>query len=152
MFDPQMALVSKHLARIVGELEQDTGNSECWVKAQQAIEAAREQESELASAVDARDIAALRSIIAQWESGQRQLPEQDREVLKRAMKAFRKSLKITRLDAESTIAGGPMSAGRQSGILGITPPSRYPSEVWIELARQGRLIHAKHGVYELPPE
>ena len=38
MFDPQMALVSKHLARIVGELEQDTGNSECWVKAQQAIE------------------------------------------------------------------------------------------------------------------
>jgi hypothetical protein len=68
------------------------------------------------------------------------------------MKAYRKSLKVTRLDAESTIGGGPMSSGRRSRIAGITPPPRYPREVWDELARQGRLVDAKHGIYELPPE
>jgi hypothetical protein len=34
----------------------------------------------------------------------------------------------------------------------MTPPSRYPPEVWRELARQKRLIAASHGIYELPPE
>ena len=152
MFDSQMALLSTLLARVASEVGLDPGNSEAWERARQALETTRKQEPELASVIDARDAAALGAIVAQWASGARQLPEQDREVLKRAMKAFRKSLKITVLDAESSIAGGPMSGGRRSAILGITPPSRYPREVWQELARQGRLIDAKHGIYELPPE
>ncbi len=152
MFDPQMALLSKFLAAIIAELASDTGNAQAWSRARQALDALPEKEPELASVIEAKDAAALRSIVDQWASGERQLPEHDREVLKRALKAFRKSLKVTRLDAESTIGRGPMSGGRQSGILGITPPSRYPREVWDELARQGRLIDAKHGIYELPPE
>ena len=72
--------------------------------------------------------------------------------LKRALKAFRKRLKITVLDAESSIGGGPMSSGRQSAIIAITPPERYPRSVWDELVRQDRLLDAKAGMYELPPE
>ncbi len=152
MFDPQMALLSSYLTAVAADLALDEGNAEAWARAGKVLHASREAEPELASVIDSRNAPALRSIVDQWTRGQRLLPAQDREVLKRAMKAFRKSLKVTRLDAESSIAGGPMSSGRRSGIAGITPPSRYPREVWKELARQGRLIDDGHGVYELTPE
>lgn len=71
------------------------------------------------------------------------------EVLKRAFKAFKKRLKLTRLDQESTLGGGPMSGGRPSGIVAITPPNQYPREVWDALVEQGRLKKASHGQYEL---
>ncbi len=69
--------------------------------------------------------------------------------LKLALKAFRKRLKLTRLDAESSIAGGPLSGGRSSDIVAITPPNQFPQAVWEELARQGKLKKAGHGTYEL---
>jgi hypothetical protein len=72
--------------------------------------------------------------------------------LKRAIKAFKKSLKLTRLDAESSIAGGPLSSGRSSGIVAITPPYGFPQAVWDELVRQGRLKPAGRGMYELTEE
>jgi hypothetical protein len=152
VFDPQMSLLSTLLASVAAELESDAASPRAWSEARAALGAARAAEPDLAAAVDARDAEALRAIVAQWASGARLLPEHDREVLKRALKAFRKSLKVTRLDAESTIGGGPMSGGRRSGILGITPPARYPRAVWDELVRQKRLIASGHGIYELPPE
>jgi hypothetical protein len=151
MYDPQFALLSRFLMARVAELSTDAANEGAWAAANQVLGGTREKEPDLAAAIDAKDLNALRSIAEQWSSGKRLLPEHDREVLKRAMKAFRKSLGITQLDAESSFAGGPMSSGRQSGITGITPPVRYPREVWAELARQGRLIDARQGVYELPP-
>lgn len=69
--------------------------------------------------------------------------------LKAALKAFRKRLNLMRLDEESTFGGGPMSGGRSSGILAITPPDQYPDAVWEELARQGKLCYAGQGLYEL---
>lgn len=69
--------------------------------------------------------------------------------LKAAMKAFRKRLKLTCLDDQSRIGVGPMSSGRQSGIVGITPPDQFPQAVWDELARQGKLKSSGGGQYEL---
>jgi len=69
--------------------------------------------------------------------------------LKRAMKAFKKRLKLTRLDAESTLGGGPFSGGRGSGIVAIQPPNQYPREVWDKLVELGRLKRAEGGLYEL---
>ncbi len=152
MFDPQMALLSKLLANVLRDLETAADKTELWTAAKQALGATRAKEPELAAAIDNKDSATLRAIVDGWTSGKRLLPEQDREVLKRAMTAFRKSLKITRLDSESSLGVGPMSSGRHSAILGITPPSRYPREVWDELVRQKRLMGGKQGVYELPPE
>lgn len=72
-----------------------------------------------------------------------------KEDLKRALKAFKKRLKLTRLDAESHISGGPLSGGRDSGIVAIQPPSEFRQAVWDELVRQGKLKSAGHGTYEL---
>jgi hypothetical protein len=69
--------------------------------------------------------------------------------LKAAFKAFKKRLKLTRLDAESNIGGGPLSGGRQSDIVAITPPNQFPQAVWDALVKQGKLKYVGHGNYEL---
>lgn len=69
--------------------------------------------------------------------------------LKSALKAFKKRLKLSRLDAESALGHGPMSGGGHSGIVAIMPPNQFPQAVWDELARLGKLRRAGHGMYEL---
>lgn len=151
MFDPKMQLLSTVLATAAVSIASDPSNEAPWAEAAAALGSSREQEPEIARIIDARDRAALTALVAEWQSGKKHLPLQDREVLKRALKAYRKSLKVTQLDAESSIAGGPMSSGRSSGILGMRPPDRYPRAVWDELVRQKRLKYAGQGLYELPP-
>jgi hypothetical protein len=71
--------------------------------------------------------------------------------LKAALKAFKKRLKLTCLDDQSRIGVGPMSSGRASGIVAITPPDQYPTAVWEALVEQGKLRRAGSGMYEMPP-
>ncbi|MCF7954967.1 MAG: hypothetical protein K9M75_04105 [Phycisphaerae bacterium] len=80
-----------------------------------------------------------------------QLPSEDisPEVLKRAMKAFKKRLKLTALDEDSRLGRGALSGGAQ-GVCAIRPPNQFPPEVWQELQRQGKLRNSGHGLYELP--
>lgn len=73
----------------------------------------------------------------------------DSHELKKALKAFKKRLKLTRLDEESKLGGGPMSKGGNSGIVAIQLPAEYPKQIWDELVKQGRLRYAGHGLYEL---
>ena len=72
------------------------------------------------------------------------------EELRKAMKAFKKRLKLTRLDDESSLGGGAMSSGKSSSIVAIMPPNQYPKSVWDELVAQGRLKYAGQGLYQLP--
>lgn len=72
--------------------------------------------------------------------------------LKAALKAFKKKLKVTRLDAESRLNYRPTSAGRDSGIVAIMPPAQFAQAVWDELVKQGRLKKAGQGMYELVEE
>ena len=65
------------------------------------------------------------------------------------MKAFRKRLKLTRLDEESGLGYGPMTGGKKSSVVAIQPPNQYPPEVWKELAKQGRIKDTGQGFYEL---
>ena len=58
------------------------------------------------------------------------------EELKRALKAFKKRLKLTKLDEESGLSRG---GGKKSGITGITPPSGHPPGIWEELVSKGKL-------------
>jgi hypothetical protein len=88
--------------------------------------------------------------MADTPSGAGQTPSP--EELKRAFKAFKKRLKVTRLDAESSIAGGPLSGGRRSDIVAIAPPAEFPQAVWDALVKQGKLRPAGRGVYELVQE
>jgi hypothetical protein len=69
--------------------------------------------------------------------------------LSRALQAFKKRLKLTQLDSESKLGYGPMTGGRPSGIVAITPPNQYPRSVWDALVAQGRLKKGSQGQYEL---
>lgn len=71
--------------------------------------------------------------------------------LKAALKAFRKRLRLTRLDAESKISGGPLS-GRVGRVIAIVPPNQFSQAIWDELVRQGKLKNAGHGTFELVEE
>ena len=72
------------------------------------------------------------------------------EVLKSAFNAFKKRMKLTRLDQESRIGRSPLSSGGRSQIAGIVPPDQFPAAVWDELVKQGRLKYAGQGFYTLP--
>jgi hypothetical protein len=74
------------------------------------------------------------------------------EALKAAMKAFRKRLKLTRLDDESKLGLRAMSGGRKSNVIAIMAPREFPQSVWQELARQGKLKDTGGGFYELVGE
>ena len=80
-----------------------------------------------------------------------QVPSEDLspENLRRAMKAFKKRLKLTALDEDSRLGRGALSAGPK-GVCAIQPPNQYPIEVWEELKRQGKLRSSGHGLYEIP--
>jgi len=69
------------------------------------------------------------------------------EVLKKALKAFKKRLKLEQL-ADSSLGGGALSGGDR-GLTAVRPPNQYPPEVWEELVRQGRIKSAGYGLYEL---
>jgi hypothetical protein len=73
----------------------------------------------------------------------------DQATLHSALKAFKKRIKAVRLDDESRLGGHGLSSGRQSGIVGITPPNSHPREVWEELVRIGRLRKSRDGLYEM---
>ncbi len=62
-----------------------------------------------------------------------------KEELKRALKAFKKRLKLLRRDDESKLGGGAFTSGRSSGIVGIVPPEGFSAEVWEALVTKGRL-------------
>ena len=164
MFDPQKELlllvVQSSVAALRASSDEpgDPGQAGAWSRIREAMDAidgdpiGGDPDEDLALAVELEDAAALDELLESWTSGARHLPEHDRTILKRAMKSFRKRLKLTLLDAESSLGGGPMSGGRASDIVGITPPAHYGREVWDELVRQGRLVADRHGTYELPPE
>ena len=75
-----------------------------------------------------------------------------KEDLKAAFKAFKKRLKLTRLDAESNLNYRPTSTGKGSGIVAIMPPEQYPRAVWEELVKQGKLKDGGHGTYGMVEE
>ena len=75
----------------------------------------------------------------------------DSEELRRALKAFKKRMKIMRREEESSLGRGPLSGGKRATIVAIVPPSQFPREVWDKLVQQGKLRYSGHGLYELPP-
>lgn len=77
-------------------------------------------------------------------------PPPGEDELKRAMAAFRKRLKLTRLDHESRLGGGrPTTSGRSTEGLGIIPPNQFPREVWKELAARKQIKDLGGGFYTL---
>ncbi len=76
------------------------------------------------------------------------MPHTDDE-LKKALKAFKKRIKLTQLDDESRLGRSPLTGGGSSGIESIIPPRDFPQEVWDELVKQGRLSKDSDGFYRI---
>jgi hypothetical protein len=73
------------------------------------------------------------------------------EELRKALKAFKKRLKVTQLDDDSRLSHGPLSgSGAGDGkVVAIQPPSGFGREIWEELADKGFLKRESVGFFEL---
>lgn len=71
--------------------------------------------------------------------------------LKKALKAFKKRMKLTQLDDDSRLGHGPMSSGGKSSIVSIQPPTGFGREIWEEMAEKGILKRDGGGFYALIP-
>jgi len=70
------------------------------------------------------------------------------EERKRAFKAFKKRLKLARLDDASGLSPGK----KTSRIAGITPPTGHPPGIWEELVAEGKLRREASGIYSMAGE
>ena len=70
------------------------------------------------------------------------------EEVKRAYKAFKKRLKLTKLDDESRLGRSPLTGGG-TGIESIIPPREFKQEVWDELVKRGQLSKDSDGFYRI---
>lgn len=71
------------------------------------------------------------------------------DTLKNALHAFKKRLKLTRLEEESRLGSKVLTGGRKSATVAIQPPREYPRAVWDELVKEGKLKTYGSGLYEL---
>lgn len=74
----------------------------------------------------------------------------DEEQLKRAMTAFKKKIKSTKLDDVSGLGGRYTTRGKESSINAVTAPREFPPAVWQELVKRGRLKSVGQGMYQMP--
>ena len=70
---------------------------------------------------------------------------------KQAFHAFKKRLKLTKLDDESRLGGGrPTTGGKKSEVMGIIPPREFPRAVWDALAKEGKIKDMGGGFFKMP--
>ena len=139
------------LARILDDVR--AGDDTAWILAERLLRLAREDDPEIDDsdagvAVLLQDAEELTRLVDGWTSGKVTLPDSDKAILKRAMKALRKRLKLVRLDDESSLGGSEMTGGRHSAISAVRPPEQYPEELWAYLTRIGRIRDIGHGLIE----
>lgn len=121
-----------------------------WVEMESTLEhVGAEEKEEIALPVLEQDLEQVHALLDGWEAGSAALSDWDKAVLKRALKAHRKRLKLMRLDDESSSSRNPLSRGEESTILGVRPPEQYGEEIWEFLVRQGRLRDVGNGLLEL---
>lgn len=127
--------------------------AEGWALAQRLLGRLPADQDAVANACASKDLDALDAIVARIENPAPPptpgvaLPEAD---LERALRAFKKRLKVMRLADESKLQGRRLSSGRESEIDAIVPPTDFPPAVWIALAERGDLKHTGGGFYSLP--
>lgn len=67
--------------------------------------------------------------------------------LDRALNAFTKRLKLTRLNDESKLTNRPMTDGKPSTADAIRPPDGFPAGIWRALVKANKLRDAGGGFY-----
>ena len=72
------------------------------------------------------------------------------EELRKALKAFKKRMKLTQLDDDSKLGHSPLTVAK-SKVISIQPPVGFGREIWDELVEKGYLRRDGVGFYELVP-
>lgn len=135
-------------ARLAGATDPATLDA-LWREAERHVGAAgAAEDAAVALPVLERSVAELDALIAGWSAKSMPLTEWDQAVLKRAMNAFKKRLKLTRADDEYSSSRNPMSHGLHSSITGVRPPEAYTPDVWALLIAHGRVRDAGDGNIE----
>lgn len=70
------------------------------------------------------------------------------DVLRSAMRAFKKRVKVTQLDDDSKLSNRALTGGSKSQVTAITPPNQYPRAVWDALVADGRLRRVGGGMLQ----
>jgi hypothetical protein len=154
-YHPTMNVVQK-LRQLVGEIRTSPSPSkraEAWALAERLLMRMPVQPSAIEAACAAKDADALDAIVARLEHpGPAAAPDHGipDEELDKALKAFKKRLKVMRLADESKLRGRRLSSGKESEIDAIVPPTEFPREVWAALAARGDLRDTGGGFYRLP--
>ena len=133
-----------------------------WGAIQRLLVKAGADVSNVGRAVATRDLDLIDHLIAKVRDPELELPgaepdvdegvEIPEDVLRDAMRAYRKRVKLTKLDHESKLARSPLSSGKDADFDAIIPPNQYPPEVWRALVRRGELESTGQGFYKIPLE
>jgi len=147
-----MNLVQK-LRQTVDELRAapaGAGANDRWGLAERLLGRMPVDPAEARRACTDRDVAALDAIVRQLEAPSPTMGDMPPDAeLDRALRAFKKRIKVMRLADESKLGGRQLSGGRKSEIDAIIPPTEFPREVWVALALRGDLRDTGGGFYAL---
>lgn len=150
--------VIQELLALRGELEAGAEGA-TWGHAQKLLLSIKADSSEVAKAVMGRDLPTFDRLLATLRGHEVEpplaveeapLPEIPEEVLRKAMKAFRRRLKLTKLDHESKLGRSPLSTGKDADFDSIIPPMEFTPETWKVLTARGELESTGRGFYMLP--
>ena len=120
-----------------------------WLAAERDVAAAgAEEDAATALPVLERSLSELDALLEGWRIKRIPLCVWDQAVLKRAMNAFKKRLKLTRADDEISSSRNPLSHGLTSSITGVRPPDTYTADIWAFLVEHARLRDAGDGNLE----
>ena len=144
----------------VEAIEQHGGEPAEWGQLQRLLLKAKAEPGMVARAVIGRDLDLVRSTInvlrgietVQEAPEPPPLPDVPEETLRNAMKAYRKRMKLMKLDHESKLGRSPLTSGKDAGFESILPPEEFAPEVWQVLAARGELEATGQGFYKLPTE
>lgn len=148
--EPNWLLVSRLDAVLAGLAGADPARAEAlWREADRAVaEAGAGEEADVALPVLERSAAELAGLLERWRARKTPLSAWDQAVLKRAMKALKRRIELTRADDDVSSSRNPLTKGASSSITGVRPPERYPADIWALLVVLGRVRDAGDGVLE----
>lgn len=143
---------------LVDQLRQEDAATALWGALQKALMAAGVPPRDIMPLIMGRHLDGVDTLLATLAGDapapdpepMESAPEIPDSTLRAAMKAFRRRLKLTKLDHESRLGVGPLTGGKAADFDSILPPHEFPQEVWKALAQDGQLVSTGRGFYKLP--
>lgn len=149
----------REVDRIAEQLVDAAEQGPLWGQLHKQLVKAGGDAKEIMPIVMGRDLEMLSHLIARLKGEEtppvpeerepEALPDIPHETKRAAMKAFRRRMKLMRLDHESKLGVGPMTSGKKADFDSILPPREFDENVWKVLAAEGQLKATGRGFYGL---